>query len=62
MNIPSMVNQCFRKKVFRSEKLASKVADKWNTLSPPPDGKVFHAYFCDVCFKYHVGRTTKEKK
>lgn len=55
------LNSCYRKKVFRSEKNAQKKADYHNQVSPPPDGKVFHAYFCGVCGNFHVGRTNNPR-
>jgi hypothetical protein len=61
MSIAADLNQCYRKRVFRDPKRAQKTADHYNQVSPPPDGKLFHAYSCPVCFKWHVGRTDKTK-
>lgn len=62
MAVANDLNQCYRKKVFRSAQKAHLVAEKYNKISPPPDGKIFHEYSCPVCFKWHVGRTSPERK
>lgn len=57
LNFAAAVNSCFRKKIFRSERNAAIKAAFHNKKNPPEDGKVFHAYYCQHCFHWHIGRT-----
>lgn len=61
-------NSCFRKRSYRTESYAKKIAAHWNEKNPPGGGQFFHAYYCMFCGQYHVGRTnptyppSKERK
>lgn len=57
----AMVNQCLRKKKFRTWAAAHVRAIKHNREHPPPPGYIFHAYSCPLCFGWHVGRTKTKK-
>lgn len=61
LDFPAAVNSCFRKKVFRSERNAAKKAAFHTAVNPPGNGKVFHAYFCEHCFNFHIGRTSNPR-
>ena len=48
---------CLRKKAYRTMRQAKAAAQAYREAGGLPRSETCHAYICNVCHQYHVGRT-----